>query len=86
MILLQYLEKKLNRSLAGLTYSAVGKLLAVKGVSDELQSRVQNVLYQSEMGRYAPSDLDTTSSDIVAETDAIISELDKLLSTDFDYS
>jgi hypothetical protein len=78
-ILISYLENKLNRSLGGLTHPAVAQMLAERGIPESILERLQFILIQSEMGRYAPSGLEGFSGNIVSDTEELIRELDKAL-------
>ena len=78
-ILISYLENKLNRSLGGLTHPAVAQMLAERGIPESILERLQFILIQSEMGRYAPSGLEGFSGNIVNDTEELIRELYKAL-------
>ena len=78
-ILTTYLSEKLNQSIIGLTQTSLAQMLLEKGITPELVDRVQNCLMLSEMGRYAPTNANIASGDILVETKQIINELEKSL-------
>jgi hypothetical protein len=78
-VLTTYLAQKLDRSLTGMTQNGIATLLVEQGIEAELAERVQRCLMLSEMGRYAPADLYKASDELLAETDELIVELDKVL-------
>jgi len=60
-VLMTYLSAKLNRSVAGLTQTALTQLLSDKGIPTELVGRVKTCLRMIEAGRFAPEAHQTTS-------------------------
>jgi hypothetical protein len=78
-ILISYLENKLNRSLGGLTHPAVSKILSEREIPESILERLQFILLQSEMGRYAPSGLEGFSGNIISDTEELIKVLEKAL-------
>lgn len=79
-ILIQYLEEKLNTSVTGQTQTNLSHMLTKQGLDPALAERVQICLMLSEMGRYAPAGIKAGHSDLLGETEQVISELDKELS------
>ena len=79
-ILTEYIGVKLNRSVIGLTQQGVVDALFTAGVDATLASRVQSILTQSEMGRFAPVGSLPASSDVLAQTEQVIDTLDLVMS------
>jgi hypothetical protein len=78
-ILTRYLEEKLNVSMTGQTQTDLARTLSEKGLNPALAERVQICLTLSEMGRYAPTGINAANSDLLSETEQVITELDKEL-------
>ena len=78
-ILARYLEEKLNVSMTGQTQTDLARTLSEKGLNPALAERVQICLTLSEMGRYAPTGINAANSDLLSETEQVITELDKEL-------
>jgi hypothetical protein len=76
-ILTDYISKKLNRSIGGLTHTELANVLLTKCIAPALVERVQSCLMQSDVGRYAPESVGVGPGDILAETRNLIDELDK---------
>jgi len=76
-ILTDYIARKLNRSVTGLTQPELADALLAQGVAPTLVERVQSCLMLSEMGRYAPESLGGGTGVILTETKRLIDELDK---------
>ena len=76
-ILTDYISKKLNRSIGGLTHTELANVLLAKGIAPALVERVQSCLMLSDMGRYAPESVGVSAGDTLAETRNLINELDK---------
>ncbi len=79
-ILTEYIGAKLQRPVTGLTQRALADLLLVHNVSPSLVARVQVILTQSEVGRYAPAGYAATGSDLLADTQQVIDALEQQLS------
>lgn len=78
-ILTEYIGARLQRPVTGLTQRALVDLLLVHDVSPSLAARVQALLTHCEVGRYAPSGAVTTGSDLLAETQWVIDDLEQQL-------
>ena len=78
-ILTEYIGVKLNRSVIGLTQQGVVDALLAAGVDAIVASRVQSILTQSEMGRFAPVGSLPASDDVLAQTEQVIDALDLAL-------
>jgi hypothetical protein len=78
-ILNQYLADKLNRSVVGQTHTSLSAFLLEKGINTDLVERVQTCLMLSEIGQYAPQSGQAYSSDLLDETEELISQLEKVL-------
>ena len=78
-ILTEYIGVKLNRSVIGLTQQAIVDALLAAGVDATVASRVQSILTQSELGRYAPAGSLPASGDVLAQTEQVIDALDLAL-------
>ena len=78
-ILTEYIGVKLNRSVIGLTQQGVVDALLAAGVDAIVASRVQSILTQSEMGRFAPVGSLPASDDILGQTEQVIDALDLAL-------
>ena len=78
-VLTTYMAQKLDHSLTGMTQNSIVRLLDEQGVDSELSGRVERCLMLSEMGRYAPADLYKAGDELLAETDELIADLDKVL-------
>ena len=78
-ILTEYIGVKLNRSVIGLTQQGVVDALLAAGVDATVASRVQSILTQSEMGRFAPVGSLPASDDVLAQTEQVIDALDLAL-------
>ncbi len=79
-ILIEYVGARLQRPVTGLTQPALSDLLLAHGVSPSLAARVQVVLTQSEVGRYAPAGYGAARSDLLADTQQAIDALEQQLS------
>ena len=79
-ILTRYLEDKLDITLAGQTQPGLRRMLLEQNLDPEVAERVQNCLMLSEMGRYAPAGVKSGNSNLLDETEQIITELEKQLS------
>ena len=79
-ILTGYLEEKLNVSMTGQTQTGLARMLTERGVEPALSERVQICLMLSETGRYAPTGINAGNSNLLSETEQVITELDKELS------
>ena len=79
VILVTYLEEKMNQRVAGLSQTQLTARLEQHGVDAELNGRVQDCLMQAEMGRYAPAGVNNGNDDLLNETSQVIKELDKKL-------
>ena len=79
-ILTEYIGSKLQRPVTGLTQRALADLLLVHNVSSSLTARVQALLTRCEVGRYAPAGFAAAGSDLLAETQQVIDELEQQLS------
>lgn len=78
-ILVEYLDAKLLQPVTGMTRQALGDLLLLRGVSPDLAGRVQALLTRCEAGRYAPAGFAADGSDLLAETQQVIDELEQQL-------
>jgi hypothetical protein len=78
-ILTGYLEEKLNQPVTGQTQTRLATILLQKGVEPALTERVQNCLMLSEMGRYAPSGVNSNNGDLLNETEQVINDLEQSL-------
>jgi hypothetical protein len=76
-ILTGYLAGKLNRPVAGLTRQALAELLLSQGIDPELAARTQNCLLASQAARYAPGDAGGAGGALLAETEAIVEDLEQ---------
>ncbi len=76
--LLGYLADKLNTPVAGLTTTDLVKLLQSTQLSEDLVNRVNNLLLQIDVGRYAPLSAASDAS-ISDETKQLINDLEKSL-------
>jgi heme exporter protein D len=79
-ILIEYIGAKLQRPITGLTQRALSDLLLVNNVSPSLVARVQVILTQSEVGRYAPAGYTANGSDLLVDTQQVIDALEQQLS------
>ena len=79
-ILTGYLEEKLNVSMTGQTQTGLARMLTERGVEPALAERVQICLMLSETGRYAPTGINAGNSNLLSETEQVITELDNDLS------
>jgi hypothetical protein len=78
-ILTEYLGAKLQRPITGLTRSALADLLLAHDVSLSLVARMQVILTQSEVGRYAPDGYAAAGSDLLADARQVIDALEQQL-------
>ena len=78
-ILTEYIGAKLQRPVTGLTQRALADLLLVYNVSPSLAARVQVILTQSEVGRFAPAGYAPNGSDLLADTQQVIDALEQQL-------
>jgi hypothetical protein len=79
-ILTEYVGARLQRPVTGLTQRALADLLLAHDVSPSLVARVQVILTQSEVGRYAPDSYAVAGSDLLADTRQVIDALEQQLS------
>ncbi len=79
-ILTDYIGAKLQRPVTGLTQRALADLLLVHNVSPSLVARVQAILTQCEVGRYAPAGYPANGSDLLASTQQVIDALEQQFS------
>ncbi|HSN73990.1 MAG TPA: BatD family protein [Anaerolineae bacterium] len=80
-ILAEYMGDKLQRPVTGLTQRALADLLLVHNVSPSLVARVQALLTQCEVGRYAPADYTANGGDqLLADTQQLIDALEQQFS------
>jgi hypothetical protein len=79
-ILNDYIGAKLQRPVTGLTQRALADLLLMHNVSPSSVARVQSLLTQCEVGRYAPAGYSANGSDLLAETQQVIGDLEQQLS------
>jgi hypothetical protein len=78
-ILAEYLSAKLQRPVTGLTQNALAEGLLARSVDPALIARVQTILAQSEIGRYAPVGYAGEASDLLARTQQVIDDLERQL-------
>jgi hypothetical protein len=78
-ILAQYLSAKLRHPVAGLTQSALAEELLGRDASPAVVARVQSILTQSEIGRYAPAGSSAPASGLFAATQQVIDDLERQL-------
>ena len=78
-ILNQYLADKLNRSVVGQTHTSLSEFLLARGIDPGLVERAQTCLMLAEIGQYAPQSGQAYSSDLLDETEKLISQLEKVL-------
>jgi len=78
-ILNQYLADKLNRSVVGQTHTSLSGFLLARGIDPGLVERVQTCLMLAEVDQYAPQSGQAYSSDLLDETEKVISHLEKVL-------
>ena len=78
-ILAEYLSAKLQRPVIGLTQSALAEGLLARDVDPAVVARVQAILTQSEIGRYAPAGASVSASDLLAGTQQVIDDLERHL-------
>jgi hypothetical protein len=76
-ILTGYIADKLSRSITGLTQDGLGDVLISQGVEPELVERLLSCLMLSEMGWYSPAVSTMSTNDILAETERLITDLEK---------
>ena len=76
--LLGYLSDKLNRPTVGLTTASLIALLKETRLEPALIERVQSVLTQTDIGRFAPVEKATAQS-LAADTRRLIDDLEKAL-------
>ena len=74
--LLGYLSDKLNAPTVGLTTDSLTQLLRDAQLSPMLIERVQAVLNQTDIGRFAPVEKDTAKA-LVSVTRRLINDLEK---------
>ena len=77
--LTRYLNLKLDRSVVGLTQAHLRQLLQAQGVTAEVTKQVVLLLHWSEVGRFAPVNGDIQAADAVAQTQQVITALEKIL-------
>ncbi len=81
-ILSNYLGDKLDQPVAGLTRSALTRLLAERGLKASLIKRVESCLTEAESGRYAPDAASSTQTGtLLQQVDRLIGDLEKVLSS-----
>ena len=78
-IMNQYLADKLNRSVVGQTHTSLSAFLLARGIDPGLVERVQTCLMLAEIGQYAPQSGQAYSSELLDETENLISQLEKVL-------
>lgn len=78
-ILTEYLSAKLQRPVGGLTQSALAEDLLACDVDPAVVARVQAILTQSEIGRYAPAGYSVSASELLAGTQHLIDDLERQL-------
>lgn len=78
-ILSDYISARLQRPVNGLTQRALADLLLLHNVSPSLTARVQALLTRCEAARYAPAGFVAASSDLLADTQQVIDELERQL-------
>lgn len=79
-ILSDYISARLQRPVNGLTQRALADLLLLHNISPSLTARVQALLIRCEVGRYAPAGVAAAGSDLLAEAQQVIDELERQLS------
>ena len=73
-----YLSDRLDRSVSGLTRSAMADLLVSRGIAREVIERTEACLAASEGGRFAPGgDPAASDSGLVDETEAVVVDLER---------
>ncbi len=78
-ILTEYIGAKLQRPVTGLTQRALADLLLVYNVPPSLVARVQAILTQCQVGRYAPAGYAANDSGLLADTQQAIDALEQQL-------
>ncbi len=77
-ILTSYLADKLNQPVAGLTYEALGALLAARGLSSDLVERVRVCLMRTESARFSPeSRVPGHAEDLLQDLKELIDDLEQ---------
>jgi hypothetical protein len=76
--LLGYLSDKLNHPTVGLTAASLTTLLQEARLEPDLIERVQAILHQTDIGRFAPIEESATRS-LIADTRRLIDDLEKAL-------
>jgi hypothetical protein len=76
-ILAEYLSARLQRPVTGLTQSAPAEGLLARDIDPAVVARVQAILTQSEIGRYAPSGHSVAASDLLARAQQVIDDLER---------
>lgn len=76
-ILTAYLSDKLNRAVSGMTRPELAAQLQSAGVADALIARVQSVLAQSDLGRFAPANSALSDQRLLPDTRQLIDDLEK---------
>ncbi|MGB0387808.1 MAG: BatD family protein [Ardenticatenaceae bacterium] len=72
-----YLSDKLNQPITGLTQNALSDLLHQKGLDESLTQRVNEILMQSEMGRFAPQQRRGAGTALAKETEKLLGDLER---------
>jgi hypothetical protein len=78
-ILSQYLADRLNQPLTGQTRAGVSALLSKLGIEAKLVERVQVCLTLADSAKYAPINDRQQTGDLLDESEALISQLEKVL-------
>jgi hypothetical protein len=78
-VLLGYLSDKLNTPTTGLTTDGLINLLRQHRLKGELIGRIEQILHQIDIGRFAPIS-EGDEQILIAQTQALINDLDKSLS------
>ena len=80
LALTDFLSDKFNQPVAGLTSQALAELLSQKNISTELSQRVQDCLFKTEVGRFAPEAGNPTyAENLLDEAEKLIDELENRL-------
>jgi hypothetical protein len=75
-----YLSDRFNQPVKGLTQTELDVLLTQKRVPPSLIKQIKELLYLSEMGRYAPGiGPDVTPDEMYKNTRQLISRLEKVI-------
>lgn len=76
-ILTAYLSDKLDRAVSGMTRPELAAQLQSAGVAETLIARVQSVLAQSDLGRFAPANSALSDQRLLPDTRQLIDDLEK---------